>query len=85
MKRYAQQSLNVLCTRGRRHSHVFTLKPELWFSSFLFSTDADLLFSNIFTLVSTDCGFIAGSSSSSARAGGGGSGLVLAGGTSGLC
>lgn len=71
--------------RQERHGYMLTLKPAVWFSSFLLSNDADLLFSNILTLVSTDWGFIAGSSSSSFRVGGGGSGLVFEGRTSGLC
>lgn len=75
----------VLHTRQGNSDHLFTLQLVEWLSSFLFSMEADLLFSNIFTLVSTDCGFMAGSSSSSAGAGGGGRGLVPVGGTSGLC
>lgn len=74
-----------LCIQGNTDTHIFTLKLAVSFISFLFSNDADLLFSNILTLVSTDCGFIAGSSSSSVRFGGGGSGLVAEGRTSGLC
>lgn len=35
------------------------------------STDTERLFSNIFTRVSTDCGFIAGSSAASGGGGGG--------------
>ncbi len=49
--------------------------------SLALSIETDRLFSNILTLLSTDCGFMAGSSSRSSR-GGGGRGLepeVLAG------
>ena len=39
--------------------------------SLALSIETDRLFSNIFTLLSTDCGFMAGSSSRSSRGGGG--------------
>lgn len=44
--------------------------------SLALSIETDRLFSNILTLLSTDCGFMAGSSSRSSR-GGGGRGLEL--------
>lgn len=44
--------------------------------SFALSIETDRLFSNILTLLSTDCGFMAGSSSRSSR-GRGGRGLEL--------
>lgn len=53
-----------------------TLSTDVSTTSLARSIETERLFSNILTLFSTDCGFIAGSSSGSSR-GGGGRGLEV--------
>lgn len=71
--------------RAGNGDQIFTLKLVEWLSSFLFSMEADLLFSNIFTLVSTVSfhGWVF--LLPLAGAGGGGRGLVPVGAGLSLC